>query len=139
MRVSTTVRQLAFSLKSPPACLRQSHFLPACQTGMRDAVDDLLSQLPLRLMLAMYSCEIQASGIIFVFICLCFLKSDLADVLGKVYAVVSRCRGKVVSEELREGTSYFVVNAQIPATESFGFADGKLISLHKDSPYFTHK
>jgi ribosome assembly protein 1 len=52
------------------------------------------------------------------------LKGYPADVLGKVYAVVSRCHGRVVSEELREGTSYFAVQAKIPAVESFGFADG---------------
>ncbi|KAJ9117235.1 hypothetical protein QFC20_000380 [Naganishia adeliensis] len=60
-----------------------------------------------RIMLAMYSCDIQAS----------------TDVLGKVYAVVARRRGKIVSEEMKEGTSFFSIRAMLPVVESFGFAD----------------
>ncbi|KAL7752240.1 Cytoplasmic GTPase/eEF2-like protein (ribosomal biogenesis) [Sorochytrium milnesiophthora] len=60
-----------------------------------------------RLMLAVYSCEIQC----------------LAEVLGKVYAAVSKRRGRIVSEEMREGTPFFIVNARIPVVESFGFGD----------------
>jgi ribosome assembly protein 1 len=47
-----------------------------------------------------------------------------ADVLGKVYAVVARRRGKIVSEEMKEGTSFFSIRAMLPVVESFGFADG---------------
>ncbi|KAJ9118998.1 hypothetical protein QFC24_005964 [Naganishia onofrii] len=60
-----------------------------------------------RIMLAMYSCDIQAS----------------TDVLGKVYAVVARRRGRIVSEEMKEGTSFFSIRAMMPVIESFGFAD----------------
>lgn len=60
-----------------------------------------------RLLLAMYSCDIQAS----------------TDVLGKVYGVVARRRGQIVSEEMREGTSFFTISALLPVVESFGFAD----------------
>jgi ribosome assembly protein 1 len=48
----------------------------------------------------------------------------VADVLGKVYGVVAKRRGRVVAEEMREGTSFFNVSALLPVIESFGFADG---------------
>ena len=47
-----------------------------------------------------------------------------ADVLGKVYGVVAKRRGKIVAEEMKEGTSFFTVRALLPVVESFGFADG---------------
>ncbi|KAI2613299.1 P-loop containing nucleoside triphosphate hydrolase protein [Hypoxylon sp. NC1633] len=60
-----------------------------------------------RLMLAMYSCEIQAS----------------TEVLGRVYEVLTRRRGRVLSEQMKEGTPFFTILSTIPAAESFGFAD----------------
>lgn len=51
-----------------------------------------------------------------------------ADVLGKVYAVVARRRGRIVSEEMKEGTSFFTIRAMLPVVESFGFADGRSTS-----------
>jgi len=62
-----------------------------------------------RIKLAMYTCDIQAS----------------TDVLGKVYGVVARRRGRIVSEEMKEGTSFFTIRSMMPVVESFGFADGK--------------
>ena len=50
---------------------------------------------------------------------------SIADVLGKVYGVVARRRGRIVAEEMKEGTSFFTVSALLPAVESFGFADGQ--------------
>lgn len=44
--------------------------------------------------------------------------------LGKVYAVVARRRGRIVSEEMKEGSIFFTVQALLPVVESFGFADG---------------
>lgn len=75
-----------------------------------------------RLLLAMYTCDIQASSA-------SSLRSSFADnvpadVLGKVYAVVSKRRGQIVAEEMREGTSFFTITALLPVVESFGFADG---------------
>lgn len=52
-----------------------------------------------------------------------------ADVLGKVYGVVAKRRGRIVAEEMKEGTSFFTVSALLPVVESFGFADGR-ISFH---------
>ena len=51
----------------------------------------------------------------------------LAEALGKVYALISQSNGKVIAEEFREETGYFLTNAIIPMLHSFGFADGKLI------------
>jgi len=61
-----------------------------------------------RLQLATYSCDIQATG----------------EVLGKVYGVVTKRKGRIVSEEMKEGTAFFTVSALLPVVESFGFADG---------------
>ncbi len=41
-----------------------------------------------------------------------------------MYGVVAKRRGRIVSEEMREGTSFFAVSALLPVVESFGFADG---------------
>ncbi|PYH40201.1 GTPase RIA1 [Aspergillus saccharolyticus JOP 1030-1] len=60
-----------------------------------------------RIMLAMYSCEIQAS----------------TEVLGRVYAVITRRRGRILSETMKEGTPFFTILALLPVAESFGFAD----------------
>ncbi|KAG5456558.1 MAG: hypothetical protein BJ554DRAFT_3672, partial [Olpidium bornovanus] len=60
-----------------------------------------------RLMLAMYTCDIQAQ----------------AEVLGKVYAVLAKRKGKVLSEDMKEGTSWWMIKAKLPVVESFGFAD----------------
>ena len=42
--------------------------------------------------------------------------------LGKAYSVISRRRGKVLSEDMIEGTAIFVIESHIPVAESFGFA-----------------
>ncbi|KIK78164.1 hypothetical protein PAXRUDRAFT_17032 [Paxillus rubicundulus Ve08.2h10] len=76
-------------------------------SSMRDACRNALLDWSPRLKLAMYSCDIQAS----------------TDVLGKVYAVVAKRRGRIVGEEMKEGTTHFTVSALLPVVESFGFAD----------------
>ncbi|CAG7947064.1 unnamed protein product [Penicillium nalgiovense] len=60
-----------------------------------------------RIMLAMYSCEIQAT----------------TEVLGRVYAVVTRRRGRILSEIMKEGTPFFTILALLPVAESFGFSE----------------
>ena len=55
----------------------------------------------------MYSCEIQAS----------------TEVLGRVYGVITRRRGRIVSETVKEGTPFFTITALLPVAESFGFSD----------------
>ncbi|ESZ94573.1 elongation factor 2 [Sclerotinia borealis F-4128] len=60
-----------------------------------------------RLMLAMYSCEIQAS----------------TEVLGRVYDVLTRRHGQILSESLNEGTPFFTIVSLLPVALSFGFSD----------------
>jgi ribosome assembly protein 1 len=48
-----------------------------------------------------------------------------ADVLGKVYGVVAKRRGRILAEDMKEGTSFFTVSALLPVVESFGFANGE--------------
>lgn len=60
-----------------------------------------------RILLAMYSCTIQATP----------------EVLGRVYGVLTRRRGQILSESLLEGTPYFTIEATLPVAESFGFSD----------------
>ena len=80
-------------------------------------------------MLAMYTCDIQASSKLFPRLTSCgeknVYRSPSADVLGKVYGVVARRRGRIVAEEMKEETTFFTVSALLPVVESFGFADGK--------------
>ncbi|KAJ2508739.1 Cytoplasmic GTPase/eEF2-like protein (ribosomal biogenesis) [Coemansia sp. RSA 2052] len=76
-------------------------------SAVRDAIKSGFLQWSPRLYLAMYTCDIQATS----------------EVLGKVYGVINRRRGRVLSEEMREGTPYFSIKSAIPIVESFGFAD----------------
>ncbi|RIB02088.1 P-loop containing nucleoside triphosphate hydrolase protein [Gigaspora rosea] len=76
-------------------------------TTMRDACLQGFLELSPRLMLAMYSCDIQAT----------------TEALGRVYAVISRRRGRIISDELKDGTPFFQICALLPVVESFGFAD----------------
>ena len=43
--------------------------------------------------------------------------------MGQVYAVISRRGGRVISDEMIEGSEMFVIYALIPVAESFGFAE----------------
>ncbi|XP_006139317.2 elongation factor-like GTPase 1 [Pelodiscus sinensis] len=74
---------------------------------MKEACRYALQVKPQRLMAAMYTCEIMAT----------------ADVLGRVYAVLSKREGRVLQEEMKEGTDMFIIKAVLPVAESFGFAD----------------
>ncbi|RPA95202.1 P-loop containing nucleoside triphosphate hydrolase protein [Choiromyces venosus 120613-1] len=60
-----------------------------------------------RLLMSMYSCDIQAS----------------TEVLGKVYGVITRRRGRIIAEEMKEGTPFYTIKALLPVAESFGFGD----------------
>ncbi|CCE85490.1 Piso0_005087 [Millerozyma farinosa CBS 7064] len=76
-------------------------------TRTRDLIHKAFLRSSPRLFLAMYSCDIQAAP----------------DVLGKVYAVVQKRGGSVISEEMKEGTPFFTVEARIPIVEAFGFSE----------------
>ena len=73
----------------------------------RDLIHKRFLQKSPRLFLAMYTCEIQAAS----------------EVLGKVYAVVQRREGTIISEEMKEGTPFFTIVARIPVIEAFGFSE----------------
>jgi len=95
-------------------------------SSVRDSCRNGLLDWSPRLMLAMYSCEIQCSSMPPCSgSCLFKLTDPPADVLGKVYGVVAKRRGRIVAEEMKEGTSFFSVSALLPVAESFGFADGE--------------
>jgi len=74
---------------------------------VRDSIRQGFLDWSPRLMLAMYSCEIQAS----------------TEVLGRVYGVVTRRRGRILTEYMREGTPFFTIVSLLPVAESFGFSD----------------
>ena len=42
---------------------------------------------------------------------------------GKLYAVIGKRNGRVISEELREGTQLFNIVTEFPVVESFGLAE----------------
>ena len=45
------------------------------------------------------------------------------EVLGRVYDVLSRRRGRVLSDMLKEGTPFYTILSVLPVAESFGFSD----------------
>ncbi|KAJ8271563.1 hypothetical protein COCON_G00104220 [Conger conger] len=75
--------------------------------AVKDACRHAFQARPQRLMAAMYTCDIMAT----------------ADVLGRVYGVLSKREGRVLAEEMKEGTEMFIIKAVLPVAESFGFAD----------------
>ncbi|KAI5290322.1 Cytoplasmic GTPase/eEF2-like protein (ribosomal biogenesis) [Ascosphaera aggregata] len=74
---------------------------------VREAIHQGFLEWSPRILLAMYSCEIQAS----------------AEVLGRVYGVITRRRGRILSEMMKEGTPFFTILSLLPVAESFGFSD----------------
>lgn len=81
--------------------------------AVRSGIHNGLLDWSPRMLLAMYSCEIQAS----------------TDVLGRVYAVLTRRRGQILSETMSSsaasttGNQTFTISALLPVAESFGFSD----------------
>jgi small GTP-binding protein len=61
---------------------------------------------PLRVVEQVYKCDIQCDSL----------------QLGSLYAVLSKRRGVVIEEDVVEGTTLFLLGAQLPVAESFGFA-----------------
>lgn len=76
-------------------------------SAMKEACRRAFLARPARLMAAMYKCYITATG----------------DILGRLHGVIGRCHGRVLSEEMKEGSVVFSVEALIPVAESFGFAE----------------
>ncbi|RVX66915.1 hypothetical protein B0A52_09039 [Exophiala mesophila] len=76
-------------------------------TSVRETIRAAFLDWSPRILLAMYSCTIQATP----------------EVLGRVYSVLTRRRGAILSEALLEGTPYFTIEATLPVAESFGFSE----------------
>ena len=76
-------------------------------SAMNEACRKAILVQPARLMAAMYSCNIRTT----------------AEVLGKLYAVLGKRNGQILSEEMIEGSAMFIIEAVIPVAESFGFAE----------------
>lgn len=51
------------------------------------------------------------------------LTHPTAEVLGRVYGVITRRRGRILSEAMKEGTPFFTIVSLLPVAESFGFSD----------------
>ncbi|XP_038557988.1 elongation factor-like GTPase 1 [Micropterus salmoides] len=75
--------------------------------AMKEACRHAFQAQPQRLMAAMYTCEIMAT----------------AEVLGRVYGVLAKREGRVLHEDMKEGTDMFIIKAVLPVAESFGFSD----------------
>ncbi|KAI8841960.1 P-loop containing nucleoside triphosphate hydrolase protein [Chytriomyces cf. hyalinus JEL632] len=87
---------------------RQIGLLPSLvMPAVKEACRQAFLQWSPRLALAMYSCDLQAPS----------------EVLGKVYAVLSKRRGRILSEEVKDGTPFFQIKSLLPVIESFGFSD----------------
>ncbi|EGD82627.1 hypothetical protein PTSG_11989 [Salpingoeca rosetta] len=76
-------------------------------SAMQDACRQAFLVRDVRLMTAVYSCDLLVNS----------------GSLGKVYGVINKRNGKVISEEMREGSDSFQIKAKLPVTHSFGFAE----------------
>ena len=76
-------------------------------SAMKEGCRRAFQLQPMRLMAAMYTCQIQTP----------------ADVLGRMYGVISKREGTVLGEDMKEGSDVFDVTAVLPVAESFGFAE----------------
>ncbi|KGK37209.1 hypothetical protein JL09_g3635 [Pichia kudriavzevii] len=74
---------------------------------IRDSIQNAILKASPRIKLAMYVVDIQTS----------------AELLGKVYTVIQKQRGSIISEEMKEGTPFFTVEAKLPVLTSFGFSN----------------
>ncbi|CAF0768983.1 unnamed protein product [Rotaria sordida] len=74
---------------------------------MRDGCRKAFDSQPRRLVAAMYKCEVMVN----------------AEALGRAYAVLSKRNGRVLNEDMKEGTSTFIITAALPVAESFGFVE----------------
>ncbi|XP_046864219.1 elongation factor-like GTPase 1 isoform X2 [Xenia sp. Carnegie-2017] len=94
-------------------------------SAVKDGCRQAFQLQPARLMAAMYTCSIQTP----------------ADVLGRMYGVISKREGRVLSEEMKEGSDIFIVEAVLPVAESFGFTEEirkKTSGLARPLLHFTH-
>lgn len=100
---SSSADQPSTSTSTPTLGQLTSEVIKTVQASIHQGFNDWSP----RLMLAMYSCEISASP----------------DVLGRVYGVLSRRHGTIITESLKEGTPFYSILSHLPVAESFGFAE----------------
>jgi ribosome assembly protein 1 len=79
-----------------------------CLLLMKDACKRAFEAQPQRLMVALYKCEIMIVN---------------CEALGKLYAVLGKRNGRIIDEQMKEGTSMFIVTSYLPVTDSFGLAE----------------
>jgi len=94
-------------MPQPEAPLESGRLTGELITSVRESIRSAFLDWSPRILLAMYACTIQATP----------------EVLGRVYSVLTRRRGSILSESLLEGTPYFTIEATLPVAESFGFSD----------------
>ena len=76
-------------------------------SGMKEACRRSFMTASCRLVEAVYKCSMQCTS----------------DQLGNLYSIISKRRGKVLREEIWEGSNLFHIECTLPVVESFGFAD----------------
>ncbi|VDO61814.1 unnamed protein product [Heligmosomoides polygyrus] len=76
-------------------------------TAMRTTCTAAAKKLALRLVAAMYRCKVTTAS----------------QALGKVHAVLSQRKAKVLNEDINEATGLFEVLSLMPVVESFSFCD----------------
>lgn len=75
-------------------------------SDFKDALHISMLSLPMRIVEPVYKCDLQCDQ----------------SQLGNLYAVLAQRRGEVTNEDIIEGTSLFLLSAQLPVYNSFGFA-----------------
>lgn len=87
----------------------KSQSLPAqCISVIKEACRRAFEAQPQRLMAAMYKCEILTVS---------------SEALGKLYAVLGKRNAKILDETIKEGSSMFVIKANVPVADSFGLSE----------------
>jgi len=104
---------LAAGLSSSARLGPSPAILPSCNLQTGQLISDIGSALrssfmlsPVRVVEPIYACSLQCDQ----------------SQLGNLYAVLSKRRGEVLTEDIIEGTSLFLLEATLPVVESFGFA-----------------
>lgn len=82
-------------------------FTGQVMTAVKDACRAAVLQKKPRLVEALYFCELNTPP----------------EYLGSMYAVLNQKRAQVLNEEMQEGFALFSVQAYVPVSESFGFAE----------------
>eukprot|EP01027_Heterolobosea_sp_BB2_P009685 GEZU01014272.1.p2 GENE.GEZU01014272.1~~GEZU01014272.1.p2 ORF type:complete len:364 (-),score=168.83 GEZU01014272.1:105-1196(-) len=108
MGVCFSIEDITFdkSLEYEPGADPYGPFSGQVMGAVKDACRQAFMSGAKRLMEAMYTCDVQATG----------------DVLGKVYGVLAKRRARILQEKMNEGTPIFTITALLPVVESFGFA-----------------